>query len=102
MSGNNDNSTVALLSLAAAQDRFAEEQKGVKEELEKQNGYARDHSIAIAVGQQWVKSHTGDNSIHAILTRDVAIANKKASAAIALNTILALGGLAVGVIAALR
>ena len=98
-----DRLIATLVHLAAAQDRFAHEEerlaKGLSEltvEMREMNGSIKDHNTQLALGQQWIKYHAGD---HETMNRRLDAMEKLAKTAIAIPTIIVVGGALAGILA---
>lgn len=105
---DDDDRTVAatLIRLAAAQDRFADEEERLAEaliiiarEMREMNGAIKGHNTQLALSEQWADHHTGDDSVHAMLDKKLDALEKLAKTAIAIPTIIVVGGAIAGILA---
>lgn len=100
--------TRAIISLANAQDNAAREMgrlatalESVSDEVKAINGGLREHSIRLALSEQWVTHHTGENGVHDVGEKRVDALEKLTKVAIAIPTIIVVGGALAGIVSVL-
>jgi hypothetical protein len=88
----NETLTTAMVKLAAAQVQMATDISKIASQMERMNGSIRDHTTRLALGSQWVENHCGPNSRHANIDKRLNVMWKLLWVAIALPTIIVVGG----------
>lgn len=101
----NSHATTALIQLASAQDRLADKQVDLanaqaemNSQMRTMNGSIRDHNVSLALGKQWVEHHVGPSSTHDVMLRRIDAIEKLAKTAIAIPTIIVIGGAIAGIV----
>lgn len=98
-----DTVTESLIRLASAQDELVSTQDSLAaslveiiQQMREMNKSIAEHNTQLALGQQWIKHHTGD---HETDKRRLDAVEKLAKIAIAIPTIIVMGGALAGILA---
>ena len=96
----------AIIRLASAQEQMVTEMAKMAKHQAEMNGHVRGHTTQLALESQWAEHHMSKNGIHAMqqkqidaLGAETVELKKLVKVAIAIPTIIVVGGAVAGILA---